>query len=525
MGRSRSTSKNRNRPVTRSWGRFLESMGRNRPGNVTRNLGRSTNININGDGNSNRFNPIIAAAAEEEEQGYNTDNTDQYSNGYASGFEGYMVPTGVRMSSASLERSSSVPLTRSSSVPLTRALSLGQKYELSSVTGTDLVLSQTLSHTLERYVTGSPGEVAAEVAAEAANSQGGSDDSQGSLIRYLSLPKNGQSLLRFVLYTSDVEMAQRFIDAPPIQLLYNSSQNVPLDVVFITHPRFRHDQIDGIRRRLPESVQYLSQSFTEGQIDNALTKPHCFLLTIEQDNGQPGRTVQQLTQAPTGPIFGVLCCSEELATVDSSRFVDDQGAPLITFESHVNDPYIYVHLFTYLSDRTVGANFFTGSLMLEGLYNLFNPIERIVHNRGHNGRIIYLEAITVQATIQFYTRFGMTRLSQMRLSSSIIIQGILTNLVYFDPFKGFVVPDEIPYVLTNHAQIRDAAIASRRERDAKQSVAEQRLMAQVQARQPRPISDYERVQLEIALIRFRDETARSDPNRLIPYPLPPPPAP
>lgn len=308
-------------------------------------------------------------------------------------------------------------------------------------------------------------------------------------------------------------MAQRFIAAPPIQLVHNSNQNVPLDVVFIAFPGIRFDQIDGIRSRLPESVQYLSQTFTEGQIDNALTKPNCFLLTIEPDNGVADR-VTQLTEAPTGPIFGVLCCSEELATVDSSRFVDDQGAPLIPFESHARDPYIYVHLFTYLSDRTVGQNFFTGSLMLEGLYNLFNPIER----RGHDGRIIYLEAITVQATIQFYERFGMTRLNQMTLTSNNPINPPIS--VYFDPFKGFVVPDEIPYVLTNHDQIEVAAIAAREQRDTRQSLIEQRVMALVQATPQRPISDAERAALEEVLEEFRREKAKSDPNRLIPYPQP-----
>jgi hypothetical protein len=526
--RSRNRNVSRNRPVTRSWGRFLESMGRsrrgsrstskNRNGPVTRSLGRSTNININGDGNSNRFNPIIASAEEpirpaaaEEEQGYNTDNTDEYSNGYASGFEGYMVPTGVRMSSSSLARSSSVPLTRSSSVPLTRASSVGQKYELSSVTGTDLVLSQTL----ERFVTVSPGEVEA-VEAQATNSLGGSDDSQGSLIRYLSVANHGQSLLRFVLYTSDRLMAARFTERSPIQLLYNSQQNVPLDVVYIVHPNIKSDQIAGIRRRLPESVQHLSQTFTEGQIENALTKPNCFLLTVELDNERRQRH-DQLTPTPTGPIFGVLCCSEELATVESSRFVDDHGDPLITFESHVNDHYIYVHLFTYLSDRTVGQNFFTGSLMLEGLYNLFNPIE------GENHRIIYLEAITVPATLQFYDRFGMERLNQMRLPSRIIINGILTDLVYFDPFKGYVVPDEIPYVLTNHSQIELAAIAARDQRHARQDVTQQRLMAQVQATPLRHVTDEERLDLENALDVFRRDRARS--NRYGPFPLIRPPAP
>ena len=154
--------------------------------------------------------------------------------------------------------------------------------------------------------------------------------------------------------------------------------------------------------------------------------------------------------------------------------------------------------------------------MLEGLYNLFNPIER----RGHDGRIIYLEAITVQATIQFYERFGMTRLSQMRLPTRISIQGILTDLVYFDPFKGFVVPDEIPYVLTNHDQIEVAAVAARNQRDTRQSLIEQRVMAQVQGTPSRPISDAERNALEEALEEFRRDKAKSDNYRLIPYPQP-----
>ena len=474
----------------------IESRNRNRPVIRRRRRSRSRNENVT----PIRFNPIRELTGAEAEE-YNSDKTEPYSN-ENSGFDVNMVPTGVSMPSASLRRTFSVPLTR--------ALSVGQKYELSTVTGTDLVLNEPL----QRFVSASPELDAAVAAAEAANSQVGSDDSQGSLIRYLSLAENGQSLLRFVLYTSDVGIAQRFIDVDSIQLLYNSHQNVPLDVVFIRHPTIRHDQIDGIRMRLPESVQHLSQTFTEGQIDNALTKDNCFLLTIELDNERNQRPAQ-LTPDPTGPIFGVLCCSEETATVDSSRFVDDQGAPLITFDSHANDPYIYVHLFTYLTDRTVGQNFFTGSLMLEGLYNLFNP--RV-------GRIIYLEAITVQATLNFYDRFGMERLKEMTLSSPIIIHGIPTWLVYFDPFKGFIVPDEIPYVLTNHGQIQRAAIAAREQRRTKQVATEQGVMAEAQVRPlGRPLTDDERGQLENALDVFRRDRART--NRHGMFPLIRPPAP
>ena len=153
--------------------------------------------------------------------------------------------------------------------------------------------------------------------------------------------------------------------------------------------------------------------------------------------------------------------------------------------------------------------------MLEGLYNLFNPRER----QGQNGRIIYLEAITVPATIQFYERFGMRRLNQMTLPAPIIINSNPVSSVYFDPFKGFVVPDEIPYVLYQEDHIIDAAGVAQAARGRRSAAAAQTLQAAIDPNTLRQVTPEEARQIENAVFDFVLLRARQD--RL----GPPPPAP
>jgi hypothetical protein len=428
------------------------------------------------------FNPIARQAAEE---GYNsnqsgqTSNTEPYSehNDNFTNFNNALVP--VRANSRPLLRSNSAHLEPQ---PLGRRLSAAERPSLQR-TGSVSENSQ-----LHRYFS----------FIESASEENSPPNSQPLERSFVSVSKF-QSPLRFVLYTGDVEIAIRFTGIESIPIKYNSKQNVGLDVVFLNQNA--GSEIAEIRRRLPASVQYLSDQFTDGQYNNALTVKGYFLLTIEQDTRTPGPH-DQLTAPPTGEIYGVLCCSEETATVDSSRFVDSAGTTLINFRSLPGTQYIYVHLFTYLSAKTLGDQFFTGSLMLEGLYNLFNP-------RGDE-RIIYLEAIRVDATVQFYERFGMERLNQMVLTSS--IPGNPPISVYFDPFKGVVVPDEIPFVLRNRRQIEQAAAAAQRMRQSRNNATAHRLHLGIvpsALRQPTP---EERRRLENAVSNFLRERARIDPR-------------
>jgi hypothetical protein len=133
--------------------------------------------------------------------------------------------------------------------------------------------------------------------------------------------------------------------------------------------------------------------------------------------------------------------------------------------------------------------------MLEGLYKLFNPTEQ-------NERIIYLEAIRVDATLQFYDRFGMLRLIQMEINGT---------LYYFDPLKGFVVPDEIPYVLYRESQIRDAAIASERTRRARQAQLAERVQSSIPSGLP-VVTNAQRKSVENSVLKFGLLNQRSDPR-------------
>jgi hypothetical protein len=434
-------------------------MGRTRRTSINSNEPRSRSRS------RNRFNPLTTARAAEE--GYNTENDNHEIDDT---FKGYVIPAGEN--SAYLNPR---PLERTDSVGERRHLAgLAQLYDEPEL--------------LQRFETASAGSQ---------NSESSID-----LRRYKTIH---QSPLRFVLYTSDLEIATRFTDKGSIELKHNSNHSVPLTVVYLNRNDIheRSPVRADIIRRLPQSVQYLSETFREGQFINSITLDHYFLLTIEYDNRTRERH-DLPSQPPTGPIFGVLCCSEERATVESSIYLDDSGDRLIPFDSHAGDPYIYVHLFTYFSDRTVGYHFFTGSHMLEGLYNLFNPIE------GRDGRIIYLEAITVQATINFYERFGMERLKQMRLTSNNPINPPIS--VYFDPFKGFVVPDEIPYVLYQESQIRDAAGVAKGTRQARGNANAQRVEAGIDPSTLRQVSPVEARQIEEAVFEFLLQRARRDPR-------------
>jgi hypothetical protein len=89
----------------------------------------------------------------------------------------------------------------------------------------------------------------------------------GPLERFYSVE---QSRVRFVLYTSDPDIIQSFTDGAGnyiinhIQLLYNSSQLVPIDYVFVD----RNDaaEVASIRARLPQSVQYIGEGFGNTQM-------------------------------------------------------------------------------------------------------------------------------------------------------------------------------------------------------------------------------------------------------------------
>ena len=133
--------------------------------------------------------------------------------------------------------------------------------------------------------------------------------------------------------------------------------------------------------------------------------------------------------------------------------------------------------------------------MLEGLYKLFNPTEQ-------NERIIYLEAIRVDATLQFYDRFGMLRLIQMEINGT---------LYYFDPFKGFVVPDEIPYVLYQESQIRDAAIAAERTRRRRQAEVAERVQSSIPSSLP-VVTNAQRKGVEKSVLNFSLLRRRGDPR-------------
>ena len=301
-----------------------------------------------------------------------------------------------------------------------------------------------------------------------------------------------QSRVRFVLYTSDPEVMRNFSDGHgafitnQIQLLYNSSQLVPIDYVLVddTDPV----QVQQIKDKLPQSVQHISQGFGDSQMIKAITTDDYFLLTIEPDIPNSNR-----------PVFGMLCCSFENATRNSADFVDLAGAPLLNFQSVVGDVYVYIHLFTFLSDRATGDEFFTGTHMLEGLYLLFNY--------DSEDTIIYLEAIDIQATLDFYDRFGMEQ---------IVIDPVAQ--VYFDPFKGFVVPDELPYVLYSHKQMQVASIIAFQARQARQANTEARIMALVvnsarAALAPRSgITPEERQMIERSVSVYNHTRARRDPR-------------
>jgi hypothetical protein len=173
--------------------------------------------------------------------------------------------------------------------------------------------------------------------------------------------------------------------------------------------------------------------------------------------------------------------------------------PLLNFQSVVGDVYVYIHLFTFLSDRATGDEFFTGTHMLEGLYLLFN--------HDSEDTIIYLEAIDIQATLDFYDRFGMEQ---------IVIDPVAQ--VYFDPFKGFVVPDELPYVLYSHKQMQVASIIAFQARQARQANTEARIMALVvnsarAALAPRSgITPEERQMIERSVSVYNHTRARRDPR-------------
>ena len=476
MSRNRNASRNRNRSGNR---RVTRSRSRNGP--VTRAMSTTRNAVMKATRRFTRdrrpsikeqmvptFNPIPRQS--EAEEGYNSNQsakTEPYSehNDNFTNFNNALVP--VRANSVRLENQ-----------PLERRLSAGERQRLAQSSGSDLILAgPENSPLLERFYS-------------VAGAENSPPNSQ-SLQRFVSVSEY-QSPLRFVLYTSDLEIAQRFTQDHPIHIQYNSNQYAPLTSVYLN--KVSHDERKQIRGRLPESVQYLSDSFTEGQFNNSITLDHYFLLTIEQDTVKPERP-DQLAELPTGEIYGVLCCSEETATRNSASFLDSAGSRLIPFDTFIGTPYIYVHLFTFLSNRTVGNQFFTGSFMLEGLYKLFNPTEQ-------NERIIYLEAITIPATLQFYDRFGMLRLMQME------INGIL---YYFDPFKGFVVPDEIPYVLYQESQIRDAAIAAEETRRTRQTQVAQRVQASIPGGLP-VVTNESRRRLENNVLNFSLRSQRRDPR-------------
>jgi hypothetical protein len=309
----------------------------------------------------------------------------------------------------------------------------------------------------------------------------------GPLERFYSVE---QSRVRFVLYTSDPDIIQSFTDGAGnyiinhIQLLYNSSQLVPIDYVFVD----RNDaaEVASIRARLPQSVQYIGEGFGNTQMMESITTDDHFLLTIEPD-----------VRNPNPPIYGMLCCSFEYATVSSQDYTDAAGTPILNFQSVPNDMYVYVHLFTFLGDRATGDEFFTGSHMLEGLYLLFNYEQ--------DNTIIYLEAIDVQPTLDFYDRFGMERLPRHPVSGT-----------FFDPFQNLVVPNELPYVLYDHNQMQVASVIAFQARQARITGNRARIMALVEANAhaalQQPLTDEDREMIERSVSIYNHTRARRDPR-------------
>ena len=309
----------------------------------------------------------------------------------------------------------------------------------------------------------------------------------GPLERFYSVE---QSRVKFVLYTSDADIIQSFTDGEGnyvvnyIQLLYNSSQLVPIDYVFVDNTDAA--QVASIRARLPQSVQYIGDVFGNTQMMDSITTDDHFLLTIEPD-----------TDRPNPPIFGMLCCSFETATVSSQDYTDAAGNPILNFQSVPHDVYVYVHLFTFLGDRATGDEFFTGSHMLEGLYLLFNYEQ--------DNMIIYLEAIDVQPTLDFYDRFGMERLPRHPVSGT-----------FFDPFQNVAVPNELPYVLYDHNQMQVASVLAYQARQARVAGNRTRIMALVEASAhaalQQPLTDEDREMIERSVSIYNHTRARRDPR-------------
>jgi hypothetical protein len=458
----------RNGPVTRTMNAAMNAVR-----SVARRITRARRPRRNVQMVPQIFNPIARQGAEEGYNSNKTDKTQTYSENNVN-FTNFNEPRGplLRSNSAHLDPQ-----------PLERKLSAAERQRLAQVSGSDLLDEAPPSPQLERFYS-------------AAGAENMPPLNPNQLERFVSV---NQSPLRFVLYTSDRDLFERFIDGTHlINIRYNSERSVPLTPVFLNRVSF--EQRAQIRSRLPASVQHLSQEFTESQFKNSITLPHYFLLTVEHDTRTNGPD-DRLEEPPTGPIYGVLCCSEETATRNSTDFIDSSGTPLINFDIFANSTrYIYVHLFTFLSDRTVGHHFFTGSLMLEGLYDLFNP-------RGHNERIIYLEAITVPATIQFYERFGMKKLNQIVLRKP----GSPSISIHFDPFIGAIVPSEVPYVLTDARQIQEAAEIAQGRRHATRNATGQRLQASIDLTRLRQPTTEEIRRLEADVFQFFLEKARQDP--------------
>jgi len=375
-------------------------------------------------------------------------------------------------------------LSRNNSAP-ERRYSLAHRRHVSSDLHSDLLI-QPSQEDLQRFYS-----VAQPSQEDLQRFYSAGPQSQEALERFHTVT---QSSVRFVLYTSDPEVMRNFKDGRgvfitnQIQLLYNSSQLVPIDYVLVddTDPV----QVQQIKDKLPQSVQHISQGFGDSQMIKAITTDDYFLLTIEPDIPNSNR-----------PVFGMLCCSFENATRNSADFVDLAGAPLLNFQSVVGDVYVYIHLFTFLSDRATGDEFFTGTHMLEGLYLLFNY--------DSEDTIIYLEAIDIQATLDFYDRFGMER---------IVIDPVAQ--VYFDPFKGFVVPDELPYVLYSHKQMQVASIIAFQARQSRLAGTEARIMALVtgsaNAALGLNITPEERQMIERSVSVYNHTRARRDPRPPLP---------
>lgn len=316
------------------------------------------------------------------------------------------------------------------------------------------------------------------------------DDHVAPLERFYSVQQSG---VRFVLYTSDAALMDTFRSGRgfirnEIQLLYNSWQTVPIDYVLVDASD--QSQVDAIRARLPQSVQYIGEGFSNSQMNDAVTTDDHFLLTIEAD-----------LPHSTRPVFGMLCCSFEYAEVNSQDYIDATGTPILNFQSVPDDVYLYVHLFTFLSDRASGDEFFTGSHMLEGLYLLFNHAD--------DNTMIYLEAIRVQPTLDFYDRFGMERLPLHPAAG-----------LCFDPFKNVDVPDEVPYVLYDRNQIQVAATLAYQARQQRQALQRQGVHSRIEALVAdaasaallQPLTEADRAFIERSISVYRHTRARADPR-------------